>query len=111
MEQEKSKRPRAKLWEALTLKDRLRKRSSCRSLRRNGSGKKRMPGEDGMVKSDNCHSEEASEREKTGKKPTRSGIRRSWMTFDSPVQEGGGVGHKEGQPDSPEGLDSSASRV
>lgn len=41
----------------------------------------------------------------------RSGIRRSWMTFDSPVQEGGGDGHKEGQPDSPEGLDSSASRV
>lgn len=65
------------------MKDRLRKRSLCRSLRRNGSGKKRMFGEDGMVKSDNCYSEEASEREKIGKKFIRFGIRRLWMIFDS----------------------------
>lgn len=81
-------------------------------LRGNGSGEKIMArgGWDGQGV--NYHSEEVSDQEKMGKEPIRSGIRRSWMSFVRPVQEGGRGGYKEGQPDSlSEGLDSFSSKV
>lgn len=85
---------------------RPRKGSSCRE----GTDVvgKGWAGEDGMLKGVSCHSEEVSEQEKTGREPTRSGGRRSWMSLDSSVQKGE---CKEGQPDSPfEGLDGASSQ-
>lgn len=81
-------------------------------VRSNGSGEKRMAREGWDGQGVNCHGKEVSDQEKTGKEPTRSGIRRSWMSFVRPSQEGGRGGCKEGQPSSlSERLDSFSSKV